>query len=198
MKKGQPLKESHPVWEKLIGSRIRSLREQQGITLEQLAHTSALTKGQLSRIEHGQVSSPVSTLTRIASALGVSPGELFSQDTKDRRAVFVAAKARRVIVGRGTKLGHIYESLAADFPAKKDFEPYLMTIEEKKIDVKKNTFRHPGQELIFMLDGRMDYRHGQEVFHLHPGDSLYFDGSIAHGPVAVYSPPVKFLSIISN
>jgi quercetin dioxygenase-like cupin family protein len=49
-----------------------------------------------------------------------------------------------------------------------------------------------------MLEGAMDYRHGEETFRLSPGDSLYFDGTILHGPVAVYSPPVRFLSIISN
>lgn len=185
-------------WEQVIGHRIRTLREQYEITLEQLASLARLTKGQLSRIENGKVSSPVSTLTRVASALGVPPGDLFSRHGSDLPALFVPAGGRRVIVGRGSKLGHTYESLAFDLPFRKDFEPYLMTIEEKKIDVRKNTFRHPGQELIFMLEGRMDYRHGGRVFRLEPGDSLFFDGSVEHGPAAVHGPPVRFLSIISN
>lgn len=185
-------------WEILIGRRIRSLREQRTATLDQLARETKLTKGQLSRIENGKVSSPVSTLTRIAAALGVAPGELFSTNQPTSRAVLVRRNQRRTIVGRASKLGHIYESLAFDLPFEKDFEPYLMIIEEKKIDPRHNTFRHPGHELLFMLDGAMDYRHGGEVFHLKPGDSLYFEGSISHGPVAVYSPPVRFLSIISN
>lgn len=187
-----------PDWEVAIGRRIRAVRERHEITLEQLASLTRLTKGQLSRIENGKVSSPVSTLTRVAAALGVPPGDLFSNRESDRAALFVPARARRVIVGRGSKLGHTYESLAFDVPFRKDFEPYLMTIEEKKIDVRKNTFRHPGQELIFMLQGRMDYRHGTEIFHLAPGDSLFFDGSVPHGPSAVHGPPVRFLSIISN
>lgn len=187
-----------PEWEQVIGHRIRTLREQYEITLEQLASLARLTKGQLSRIENGKVSSPVSTLTRVASALGVPPGDLFSRHGSDLPALFVPAGGRRVIVGRGSKLGHTYESLAFDLPFRKDFEPYLMTIEEKKIDVRKNTFRHPGQELIFMLEGRMDYRHGGRVFRLEPGDSLFFDGSVEHGPAAVHGPPVRFLSIISN
>jgi len=74
----------------------------------------------------------------------------------------------------------------------------VMRIEEKKIDPAKNVFRHPGHELIFMLKGKMDYRHGEKTFHLEPGDSLFFDGSIEHGPLKVYQPPVEFLSIISN
>lgn len=193
------LKESTPaVWEILIGQRIRALREERSVTLDQLSLQTSLTKGQLSRIENGKASSPVSTLTRIAAALGVPPSVLFSSEEPKSRALHVKKEERRVIVGRGSKLGHTYESLAFDVPFGKDFEPYLMTIEEKKIDIKQNTFRHPGHELIFMLEGKMDYRHGTEIYHLTPGDSLFFEGSIPHGPSAIFSPPVRFLSLISN
>ncbi len=197
--KKNPPKDGAPIsWEIQIGLKIRSLREERSVTLEQLSQQTGLTKGQLSRIENGKASSPVSTLTRIASALGVAPGILFSTEESRSRAVLVKKSGRRVIVGRGSKLGHTYESLAFDVPFEKDFEPYLMTIEEKNIDIQQNTFRHPGHELLFMLEGKMDYRHGTEVYHLTPGDSLFFEGSISHGPSAVFSPPVRFLSLISN
>lgn len=187
-----------PSVETLIGQRIRALRTQRDVTLDQLAGEVRLTKGQLSRIENGLVSSPVSTLTRIAAALGVGPGAFFETQASSPRALLVKAEGRKVIVGRGSKIGHSYEALAHGVPFAKDFEPYLMTIEEKKIDPAKNTFRHPGHELLFMLEGAMDYRHDTQIYHLEPGDSLFFDGKIEHGPVKVYRPPVQFLSIISN
>ncbi len=203
MPKSTPKRKASPkansvVWESQIGARIRALREERAVTLAQLAAEASLTKGQLSRIENGKVSSPVSTLTRIASALGVAPGELFASHEPESRALLVRQNQRRVIAGRGSKLGHTYETLAFDLPYDKDFEPYFMTIEDKDIDPKLNTFRHPGQELIYLLEGRMDYRHGSEIFSLNPGDSLFFDGRISHGPVAVHRSPAKFLSIISN
>jgi transcriptional regulator with XRE-family HTH domain len=184
--------------EEKIGKRIRSLRLERDVTLDQLAVETNLTKGQLSKIENGKVSSPVSTLTRIAAALGVGPGFFFFDDAPERRCVLVTKKDRQVIVGRGSKIGHTYQSLAFGLPFQKDFEPYLMTIEEKKINPKQNEFRHPGHELLFVLNGSLDYRHGEETYHLEPGDSLFFDGTIIHGPVAVQNPPVRFLSIISN
>ena len=91
-----------------------------------------------------------------------------------------------------------YESLAHGLPFEKDFEPYLMIIEQKKIVPAKNIFRHPGHELLFMLQGGMDYRHNDRIYHLEPGDSLFFDGTFEHGPMRVHNPPVQFLSIISN
>ena len=182
-----------------IGQIIRALRTERNVTLDQLASEVGLTKGQVSKIENGKVSSPVSTLTRIAVALAVEPGYFFQHNSEAKpRASLVRKNERKVIVGRGTKLGHSYESLAYGLSFKKDFEPYLMRIEEKKIDPARNTFRHPGNELLFMLKGRMDYRHAGQVYHLEPGDSLFFDGNLEHGPLQVYGPPVEFLSIISN
>jgi transcriptional regulator with XRE-family HTH domain len=181
-----------------IGKKIRTLRQERDVTLDQLAEKARLTKGQLSKIENGKVSCPVSTLTRIASALGVHVGLLFDSDDTQARAVLVKKGERKPIVGRGSKIGHSYESLAFGLPFQKDFEPYLMTIEEKKIDPTKNIFKHPGNEFLFLLEGKMVYRHGDKTFKLEPGDCLFFDGTIEHGPVSISGAPVRFLSIISN
>jgi len=182
-----------------IGQKIRALRAERNVTLDQLASEVKLTKGQVSKIENGKVSSPVSTLTRLAVALAVEPGYFFQNNlATPPRAVRIRKSERKVIVGRGSKIGHSYESLAYGLPFRKDFEPYLMRIEERNIKPDKNVFRHPGHELLFMLKGKMDYRHAGQVYHLEPGDSLFFDGTIEHGPTRVYQPPVEFLSIISN
>ncbi len=196
-------KETRPVEgdpiELQIGRRIRAVRQERDITLDQLAQEVKLTKGQLSKIENGKVSSPVSTLTRIAAALSVEPGSFFqSGNPTQPRAALVRKEERKAIAGRGSKIGHSYESLAFGLPFEKEFEPYLMRIEEKTIDPAKNSFRHPGHEFLFMIKGKLDYRHGGQVYHLVPGDSLFFDATVEHGPHAVYGPPVEFLSIISN
>jgi transcriptional regulator with XRE-family HTH domain len=192
-------KEIAPTIEFQIGQKIRGLRTERNITLNQLASEVGLTKGQISKIENGKVSSPVSTLTRIAVALAVEPGFFFQNHAANRpRAAMVRKSERKIIVGRGTKLGHSYESLAYGLSFKKAFEPYFMRIEEKTIRPENNVFRHPGHELLFMLKGKMDYRYGGQVYHLEPGDSLFFDGSTEHGPLRIYQPPIEFLSIISN
>lgn len=184
--------------EERIGVRIRALREKRSVTLDQLAAEIGITKGQLSKIENGKVSSPVSTLTRVAASLDVSPGYFFQEENGRPRAALIPRKARMPIARPGSKLGHSYESLAFGLPFEKDFEAYLMRIEEKEIDPRKNVFRHPGHELLFMLKGGMDYRHADVVYHLSVGDSLFFDGTITHGPLKVYNPPVEFISVISN
>lgn len=184
--------------EREIGQRIRSLRLGKGVTLDQLALQVRLTKGQVSKIENGRVSSPVSTLTRVASALGVDVGALFTDAEPHELAVLVRKRDRKVIVGRGTKMGHVYQSLAFGLPFQKAFEPYMMVIEEKAINRARNNFKHPGHEFLFMLEGAMDYRHRNQTYHLNPGDGLFFDASFEHGPASISRRPVRFLSIISN
>lgn len=149
-----------------IGKRIRALRTERDVTLDQLAGKVRLTKGQLSKIENGKVSCPVSTLTRIASAIGVHVGTFFDHSDNGDRVVLVRKRDRKPIVGRGSKIGHSYESLAFGLPFEKDFETYLMTIDEKDIDPAKNVFRHPGQEFPFLLRGKMTCRHAERTFDM--------------------------------
>ena len=56
-------------------------------------------------------------------------------------------------------------------------------------------YQHPGIELIYMLDGKMEYGAGTARYVLGPGDALQFEGEVPHGPVGLLDPPVRFLSI---
>ena len=74
-------------------------------------------------------------------------------------------------------------------------EPYLITLSAKS-DVFP-TFQHGGIETIYMLEGEVDYRHGDAVYSLKPGDTLFFDADAPHGPEVLVKLPARYLSIIS-
>ena len=74
-------------------------------------------------------------------------------------------------------------------------EPYLITL-SSEADVFP-TFQHSGIETIYMLEGEVDYRHGDTVYPLKPGDTLFFDADAPHGPEALVTLPARYLSIIS-
>jgi quercetin dioxygenase-like cupin family protein len=57
-------------------------------------------------------------------------------------------------------------------------------------------FQHTGMEFIYMLAGRIEYRHGSKTYELSPGDSLFFDAEALHGPENIHEVPIRFLSII--
>jgi uncharacterized cupin superfamily protein len=52
-------------------------------------------------------------------------------------------------------------------------------------------------ELLYMLEGEVTYRHGDQLFHLEPGDSLFFDADAQHGPEVLDKLPARYLSVIS-
>ena len=56
--------------------------------------------------------------------------------------------------------------------------------------------RIQGTEFIYMLEGEMEYHHGEEKYQLKPGDSLSFSGEIPHGPEILNQVPIKFIAII--
>ena len=73
-------------------------------------------------------------------------------------------------------------------------EPYLITLTK---EAKPYTlFQHAGVEFIYMLTGRVLYRHADKTYPLAPGDSLFFDSAGLHGPEELTELPMTYLSII--
>ena len=184
-----------PSLEASVGLAIRELRLRDGLTLAQVSDRAGLSSGMLSKIENGQTAAGTDTLARIARALGVSMGVLFSKyDATGTSAQHVKKGQGMEVVRRGTRSGHTYHLLAYDQGPAKLFEPFLITMDDDS--QRYPTFQHPGTEFLYMLEGRLEYRCAQQIYRLEPGDSLSFPGNVPHGPERLMKFPIKFLSII--
>jgi transcriptional regulator with XRE-family HTH domain len=178
-----------------VGHTVRETRLAHRLTLSQVAERAAVSRSLLSKIENGLVSASLETLAGIAQALGVSVSALFRHwDVPQGGAQLVRAGEGMEVVRRGTGSGHTYHLLAYDQGPRKRFEPFLISIDDPS-EAFPN-FEHPGTEFIYMLSGRMEYRHGQQVHPLGPGDSLTFSGDIPHGPGRLLELPIRFLTVI--
>jgi transcriptional regulator with XRE-family HTH domain len=181
--------------DRFLGNVIRELRLKDNLTIAEVAAQAGISRGMVSKIENGQVSTSLETLSKIAHALGVSLAHLFRHyDMPSGGAQLVKKDAGMEVVRRGTRRGHTYHLLAYDQGPKKSFEPFLITMDDASEVFP--TFEHPGTEFIHMLKGRIEYRHGQQTYLLEPGDSLTFRGDIPHGPERLIELPIHFLSII--
>lgn len=185
------------VLEVAIGREVREYRKKLGITVADLAAATGLSLGMLSKIENGVTSPSLTTLQTISRALGIQMTDLFRRFEEDRNADFVKSGTGLEIERRGTRSGHQYNLLGhiKGRDSRLVVEPYLITLSAKS-DVFP-TFQHDGLELLYMLEGEMDYRHGENTYRMMPGDSLFFDADAPHGPQELISLPIRFLSVIS-
>jgi len=120
---------------------------------------------------------------------------LFRQyDVPDGSAQLVKRGEGMEVVRRGTKRGHSYHLLAYDQGPTRLFEPFLISMDDESETFP--TFEHPGTEFIYMLEGKLEYRHGARTYLLEPGDSFTFRGDIPHGPEQLLELPIRFLTAI--
>jgi transcriptional regulator with XRE-family HTH domain len=181
--------------DRFIGNVTRELRLKDNLTIAEVAAQAGISRGMVSKIENGQVSSSLETLSKIAQALGVSLAHLFRHyNMPSGGAQLVKNGTGMEVVRRGTRRGHTYHLLAYDQGPRKVFEPFLITMDDASEVFP--TFEHPGTEFIYMLKGKIEYRHGQQTYMLEPGDSLTFRGDIPHGPERLIELPIHFLSTI--
>jgi transcriptional regulator with XRE-family HTH domain len=180
--------------ERYLGATIRELRQRHGLTIAQVSEQAGISRGMLSKIENAQTSTGLDVLNRIANALGVSMSTLFRRfDVPEGGAQLVKKGEGMEVVRKGTKRGHTYRLLAYDQGPKKLFEPFLITMDDESETFP--VFEHQGTEFIHMLKGVIEYRHGQQTYILHPGDTITFQADVPHGPERLIKTPIQFLSI---
>lgn len=157
-----------------IGERLRELREARNISMRALATRSGLSANALSMIERGRASPSVSTLYKLADALGVSITSFFSSNTDKKQVVFLQADERtRVSFTRG-----IFEALGGEqFVGR--VEPFLLTL-ENNANSGPRSMAHTGHEFVFCLRGKLEYQVERQVYELSAGDSLLFAAQLKH------------------
>jgi len=157
-----------------IGERLRELREARNISMRALATKSGLSANALSMIERGKVSPSVSTLYKLADALGVSITAFFGSETDRKQVVFLKADERtRVSFTRG-----VFEGLGGEqFVGR--VEPFLLTL-ESSANSGPHSMTHTGHEFVFCLRGELEYQVERQIYELAAGDSLLFAAQLKH------------------
>jgi transcriptional regulator with XRE-family HTH domain len=178
-----------------IGHEVRDFRRKLNMTVAELATMARMSTGMLSKIENGQTSPSLATLQELSKALQVPVTAFFRKFEEEKDATYVKAGQGLTIERRGTRAGHQYQLLGHSLSRDLAVEPYLITL-SKDSDVFP-VFQHDGIEFIYMLEGEVGYRHGDRVYSLTPGDSLFFDADVPHGPEELRKLPIRFLSIIT-
>lgn len=178
----------------LIGNALRDLRENRSLAARQLAEISGISAAMISRIESGQVSPSISTMSALSSALDVPLTSLFRDIVSDRTDFTHVKKGSGIVSTRlmGDHM-HNYINLAAHRRRDLNFEAHLVTITPQ--DSEPPSYVGHGVLMIHVIKGSAQFHYGRQKLLLEEGDSLSIDTELTHGVTKVLTPEFVFLSI---
>lgn len=167
-----------------IGKNIRDLRERRQLTLHDLAAKTGLDVSVLSDIEENVIVPPVASLLGLSHALGVGMARFFQDEgagvkiSVTRSGERIRIKSRPHHLHEG-EVNYIYESLEIR-KQEKHMEPLL--VEFLPMAAGEMLFtHHEGEEFVYLLEGKLEFRTSDHVEVLSPGDTVYFESGVNHG-----------------
>ncbi|MBW1712194.1 MAG: helix-turn-helix transcriptional regulator [Deltaproteobacteria bacterium] len=184
--------------EQQIAAKIKAFRRSSGLTLEQLARRTGLSKGLLSRVENRKVSPPIATLARIAQGLGVPIASFFDQAQPRPAPLSLVRRQDRQSIGPVKTSGpYTYYSLTR-MKQGKILEPFVVTFAVDDNQDPADLVNHAGEELLFVIKGRIKFTYGQEDYILEPGDAVHFEASLPHKAAALGGQPAECLILVGS
>lgn len=187
---------SRPTLEGQIGLTVKAERTRAELTLAELSMKSGVSSPMISKIERGQVSASLATLSSIADAIGIPIINFFAGTVEIGEVSFVRQNEGINVQRAGSTYGHGYKELGRIMAGGVEIEIYAVTYQG---DVSGTPiFQHVGAEAMHCLQGELTYRVGKGVYELKPGDTLSFEASIPHGPQRVGENVAQFLTVIAR
>src|SRR5690606_14370914 len=170
--------------------KLKILRLQAGMTLEELAQKAELTRSYLSKLERGVSSPSVGAALRIAKSLGVKVEELFAGPSEDDPIVINRASSGKDATAQSPRI------VSGALPGHKMVAFVINPAEEPARNHPMS--HHTGEEILFVLKGTIDLRLGRRTETLPAGDSAHFNSSIPHKIVSVGKHPASVLLVIAQ
>jgi transcriptional regulator with XRE-family HTH domain len=172
-----------------VGLKVQALREERGLSMRGLAELCGLSPNTISLIERGTTSPNVSTLHQLATALKV-PITAFFEEHEQGLPVIHSQPGKRSFSGSKSVL---LESLGSGLE-EQSLQPFLVTL-QAGADSGPGVMIHTGHELVFCLEGTLDYVIESQLYRLSPGESLLFEAHLPHCWRNAGSEPSVFLLV---
>ena len=182
-----------------VGPGLRRARVAKGLTLEQLGSLCELTRGYISLVERGIKAPSIAALLRMAAALDVKVASFFDPNpaTAARYTIHRHHEAGARPIDNGS-FGLF--ALATGRPHKK-MEPFLLRPPFRSTPTSAHDIQrsfHSGEEMLFVVSGRVEIELDGELVELEKGDCLYFSGETPHQVVSVGRQKAEVLIVISS
>lgn len=180
--KRQPSTTEHFNYHKL-GSLIRKYRKEKDFKLLELASLTGMTSSLLSKIENGRMIPTVPSLFTIIQKLGISLDTFFAEFVSQNKFdgyIHIPAKAFQAYEKEEEASGFNYFSILEN-----SFEGGTIQLSLLKLDAKcsRTQVTTAAYEILYIIDGTLDYQLDENIVKLEQGDVLFFDGNIPHVPI---------------
>lgn len=178
-----------------VANRIRALREDSDLTMQEMAEAVGCSVAEYAAMESGAQDLSFTFLYRAAEQLGVDIIDLLTGEGPHLSHYSLVRAGKGLSMQR--RAGFTYSHLAPAFKQKL-CEPMLVTApyKEEEQDAPVHLARHDGQELDYVLSGRLRFVYEEHVEELSAGDTVLYDSSRGHGMIAVGGEPCTFLAIV--
>jgi len=164
---------------------LRLVRQQRGMTHEELAAETGLTKSYLSKVERQRSTPSIAVAIKVARALDVDVAQLFSDNPE----------AHTLSIDRaGDRPSGRYHALASEMLGK-TMSPFV--VRPTRAFAEHPHPAHAGQEIVYVVSGAVEMRYADETITLEVGDCAYFDSSLPHQLRRIGSPPTEVIVVTS-
>jgi transcriptional regulator with XRE-family HTH domain/quercetin dioxygenase-like cupin family protein len=218
----------HPQHPRVIGEKLRAIRQERQMSLRDLAHKAQVSASMLSQIETGKVFPSVRSLYTIANALEVSVDSFFPEQNEGRVAAVTSEQALTASEMRDAKLNGVTQA-ARDFTIETQSSmPVVHASARPMIELKggvtwarltamaeqgaefleiayapgamsgANMSHHEGREFGLILAGELVIELGFESYTLHEGDSIIFESTVPHRLINRSDRPMRAVWVVLN
>ncbi len=180
---------------KEVAARIRLLREDMGLTMQEMAEATGRSLAEYEAQESGREDLSFTFLYKSAAKLGVDPIDLLTGESPHLSGYSLTRANEGISIKRNAEFEYLHK---APHYRNKLAEPFYVTAEyrEELQDKPIHLSYHEGQELDFILEGRMRFQYENHTEELGPGDLVMYDSGRGHGIIAIDGKPCKFLAVV--
>ncbi len=180
--------------EKHIGERIKRLRLKKSMGLVELGKHTGLSASFLSQLETGRVVPTLRNLARIAMVFSKDLSYFFESEPQAMFRVHRRKERVRLPQTGTDSPSYFFESLAYMVPDR-HMDPYFAEFVPVEAHHEAKAHMHPGSEFLYVLEGELHIRHGENRCTLTPGDAVYFDSSTPHSYICEGARPASALIV---
>ena len=178
-----------------ISNRIRSLREDNDLTIEDMAKATGRSPEEYAARENGDMDLTFTFLFKCAQTLGVDVVELLTGESPHIKWYSVVEADEGLAINRRSDFNYLHK---APFFKNRLCEPFLVEIpyQEESQNEPIHLSYHAGQEFDYVLKGHLRFAFEDRTVDVGPGDSLLYDSGRGHGIIAIDGEDAQILAVV--